>query len=66
MVKPIGQEIVATEEMVSHSSQVRGHAAASGATWEAPGQGRYPETQPHRPHIFLVAVEKKKFSRIET
>ena len=37
-----------------------------GATWEAPGQGRYPETQPHRPHIFLVAVEKKKFSRIET
>ena len=40
MVKPTGQETVATEEMVSHSSQVRGHAAASRATWEVPESAR--------------------------
>ena len=40
LVKPTGQETVATEEIVSHSSQVRGHAAASRATWEAPGSAR--------------------------
>ena len=39
-MKPTGQETVATEEIVSHSSQVRGHAAASRATWEAPGSAR--------------------------